>query len=118
VLLTANFLAGCCISGGQKSLIALAAVFYPAPIRSTGVGWALGIGRVGGILGPIVIGAALAAQWSAGAVFYAMAVPMLVAGVAVLLLGRLYGTRRNRVTTGARAEDSVAEAVPGEGAQA
>jgi AAHS family 4-hydroxybenzoate transporter-like MFS transporter len=82
------------------------------------VGWALGIGRVGGILGPIVIGAALAAQWSAGAVFYAMAVPMLVAGVAVLLLGRLYGTRRNRATTGARAEDSVPEAVPGEGAQA
>ncbi|MCU1628902.1 MAG: tpaK [Pseudonocardia sp.] len=118
VLLTANFLAGCCISGGQKSLIALAAVFYPAPIRSTGVGWALGIGRVGGILGPIVIGAALAAQWSAGAVFYAMAVPMLVAGVAVLVLGRLYGTRRNRVTSGVRAEDSVPETVPGEGAQA
>jgi AAHS family 4-hydroxybenzoate transporter-like MFS transporter len=91
-------LAGCCISGGQKSLIALAAVFYPAPIRSTGVGWALGIGRVGGILGPIVIGWALAANWSAGAVFYAMAVPMLVAGLAVLLLGRRYGAgRKDRV---------------------
>ncbi|WP_214366163.1 MFS transporter [Pseudonocardia sp. H11422] len=96
VLLIANFFAGCCISGGQKSLIALAAVFYPASMRSTGVGWALGIGRVGGILGPIVIGAALAANWSATAVFYAMAVPMLVAGLAVLFLGRRYGTRRSR----------------------
>jgi MFS transporter, AAHS family, 4-hydroxybenzoate transporter len=94
VLMIANFLGGCAISGGQKSLIALAAVFYPASMRSTGVGWALGIGRIGGILGPIVIGAALSAEWSAGAVFYAMAVPVLAAGLAVLVLDRRYGTRR------------------------
>ncbi|MES4889663.1 MFS transporter [Streptomyces sp. NPDC096012] len=91
VLMTANFLAGCCVSGGQKSLIALAAVFYPAPMRSTGVGWALGIGRVGGILGPIVVGTALAAGWSPSTVFYAMSVPMLAAGLAVVLLGMRYG---------------------------
>jgi AAHS family 4-hydroxybenzoate transporter-like MFS transporter len=93
VLMIANFLAGCAISGGQKSLIALAAVFYPASMRSTGVGWALGIGRIGGILGPIIVGAAIAAEWSAGAVFYAMAVPVLAAGLAVLVLDRRYGTR-------------------------
>lgn len=90
LLMTANFLAGCAISGGQKSLIALAAVFYPASIRSTGVGWALGIGRVGGILGPIVVGGALAAQWSARGIFLAMAVPVLAAGLAVLLLHHRY----------------------------
>jgi AAHS family 4-hydroxybenzoate transporter-like MFS transporter len=88
ILMIANFFAGCCISGGQKSLIALAAVFYPAPVRSTGVGWALGVGRIGGIGGPLVVGAALAADWSPSAVFYAMAVPMLLAGLIVLLLGR------------------------------
>jgi AAHS family 4-hydroxybenzoate transporter-like MFS transporter len=98
VLLTANFLAGCCVSGGQKSLIALAAVFYPAPIRSTGVGWALGVGRVGGILGPIVVGAALARHWSPSAVFYAMSVPMLVAGLTVLALGLRYGRRAQTLT--------------------
>jgi MFS family permease len=38
MLLIAAFCAGFCISGGQKSVIALAAIFYPAPIRSTGVG--------------------------------------------------------------------------------
>ncbi|MET8517906.1 MFS transporter [Streptomyces sp. NPDC005134] len=107
VLLTATFLAGCCISGGQKSLIALAAVYYPAPIRSTGVGWALGIGRVGGILGPIVVGAALAVNWSPSAVFYAMAVPMLAAGVTVLLLGARYGRAADRAT-----EDSGEAAMP------
>jgi MFS transporter, AAHS family, 4-hydroxybenzoate transporter len=110
VLLVANFFAGCCISGGQKSLIALAAVFYPASVRSTGVGWALGIGRIGGILGPLVIGAALAAQWSAGAVFYAMAVPMLVAGLAVFVLGRRYGTRRT--VSGGRREAARPDATP------
>jgi AAHS family 4-hydroxybenzoate transporter-like MFS transporter len=62
-------------------------------MRSTGVGWALGIGRIGGILGPIIIGAALSAGWSAGAVFYAMAVPVLAAGLAVLVLDRRYGAR-------------------------
>ncbi|WKN55386.1 MFS transporter [Rhodococcus opacus] len=88
VLLTANFFAGVCISGGQKSLIALSAVFYPTSMRSTGVGWALGVGRLGGIVGPIAVGAALGMGWSASAVFYAMSVPMLVAGAAVFLLGR------------------------------
>ena len=86
-LMAANFAAGCCISGGQKSLIALAAVFYPAPMRSTGVGWALGIGRIGGILGPILLGWALMREWPLTTVFYAMAAPMLAAGLLVLFLG-------------------------------
>jgi AAHS family 4-hydroxybenzoate transporter-like MFS transporter len=93
VLMVATFLAGCAISGGQKSLIALAAVFYPASMRSTGLGWALGIGRVGGILGPIILGAALAADWAAGTLFLAMGIPVLVSGLAVLFLDRRYGTR-------------------------
>jgi AAHS family 4-hydroxybenzoate transporter-like MFS transporter len=95
-LMVANFLAGCCISGGQKSLIALAAVFYPAPLRSTGVGWALGVGRVGGILGPIAVGAALAGGWSPSLVLYAMSVPMLAAGLTVLLLGLRHGRATDR----------------------
>jgi AAHS family 4-hydroxybenzoate transporter-like MFS transporter len=89
-LMAANFLAGCCVSGGQKSLIALAAVFYPAPVRSTGVGWALGIGRIGGILGPVLLGAALTAGWTPQAAFYVMAGPMLAAGLLVLFLSRRY----------------------------
>lgn len=91
ILLIAAFCAGFCISGGQKSVIALAAIFYPAPIRSTGVGWALGIGRLGGIGGPLLIGGLLAYQLSAASLFYAAAVPMLLAGVLVVLLGKKYG---------------------------
>src|SRR6476660_4549891 len=48
----AIFAAGFCIVGGQIAANALAAGFYPTAVRATGVGWALGIGRVGSIVGP------------------------------------------------------------------
>jgi AAHS family 4-hydroxybenzoate transporter-like MFS transporter len=90
VLLVATFFAGCSISGGQKSVIALAAVFYPANMRSTGVGWALGIGRLGGILGPLVVGFALDDGWTPFGVFWAMAILMLVNSMIIAWLGRRY----------------------------
>jgi AAHS family 4-hydroxybenzoate transporter-like MFS transporter len=93
VLMAATFFAGCCVSGGQKSVIALAAVFYPAPIRSTGVGWALGIGRLGGIGGPLLVGLLLGWRLSPANIFYAAAIPMLIAGLLVALLGWRYGAR-------------------------
>ena len=66
--------------------------FYPAPIRSTDVGWALGIGRLGSIGGPLLIGVLLAYQLSAASLFYGAAVPMLLAGILVMLLGVKYKT--------------------------
>jgi MFS transporter, AAHS family, 4-hydroxybenzoate transporter len=92
VLMIAAFCAGFCISGGQKSVIALAAIFYPAPIRSTGVGWALGIGRLGGIGGPLLIGLLLSYELGAASLFYAAALPMALAGISVSLLGVRYKT--------------------------
>ena len=91
VLLIAAFCAGFCVSGGQKSVIALSAIFYPAPMRSTGVGWALGIGRLGGIGGPLLVGVLLGYRFSAASIFYAAAVPLLFAGILVALLGLRYG---------------------------
>ena len=89
MLLTVAFFAGFCVSGGQKSIIALAAVFYPAAVRSTGVGWALGIGRIGGIAGPLLFGILLGRYAPAGT-FYVAAVPMLFAAAAVAFMGWLY----------------------------
>ncbi len=91
-LVVAAFLAGFCISGGQKSVIALAAIYYPSAIRSTGVGWALGIGRLGGIAGPLLIGAMLADQLSGQNILYVAAIPMLLAGILIMLIGRRYGS--------------------------
>ena len=63
VLVTiAIFAAGFCIVGGQIAANALAAAFYPTSVRATGVGWALGIGRIGSIIGPVVGGVLLAAE--------------------------------------------------------
>lgn len=88
LLLVAAFLAGACITGGQMSVIALAAVLYPPRMRSIGVGWALGIGRVGGILGPLLVGFALGAGASPRTVFLIMGLILVVAGAAVFVLAR------------------------------
>jgi MFS transporter, AAHS family, 4-hydroxybenzoate transporter len=59
----AAFVLGFLVIGAQGGLNALAASFYPTSMRSTGVGWALGVGRVGSIVGPVLAGALLTAGW-------------------------------------------------------
>jgi MFS transporter, AAHS family, 4-hydroxybenzoate transporter len=87
----AIFAAGFCIVGGQIAANALAAAYYPTSVRATGVGWALGIGRVGSIVGPLVGGALLTMKWSTGAVFMAAAAAALCASLAAFTLSRLAG---------------------------
>ena len=82
----AIFAAGFCIVGGQIAANALTATYYPTAIRSTGMGWALGIGRVGSIVGPLVGGAMLAARAGVDTLFAVAAIPALVAAVAALAL--------------------------------
>lgn len=100
ILLATMFLIGCGVSGGQKGLIALAAIVYPAAARSTGVGWALGVGRAGGILGPLLIGASLEAAWSPGTVFLALSAPMLASAALMLYLGHHTRTPQGGRRTG------------------
>jgi AAHS family 4-hydroxybenzoate transporter-like MFS transporter len=87
----AIFAAGFCIVGGQIAANALAATFYPTSVRATGVGWALGIGRVGSIIGPLIGGALMTAKWSTGGLFMAAATAALCAAVAAFSLSRLAG---------------------------
>jgi MFS transporter, AAHS family, 4-hydroxybenzoate transporter len=89
----AIFIAGFCIVGGQIASNALTATYYPTAIRSTGLGWALGVGRVGSILGPIIGGAMLARQTGAGPLFLVAAIPALIAAAAAFLLARANGRR-------------------------
>ncbi|WGD48962.1 MFS transporter [Bradyrhizobium sp. CB1650] len=89
VLVTiAIFASGFCIVGGQIASNALTATFYPTAIRSTGVGWALGIGRIGSIVGPLIGGLMLARDMGAQPLFVAAAVPALVAAAAAFVLAR------------------------------
>lgn len=87
LVLASIFLIGCTISGGQKSVIALAAAFYPEEVRSTGIGWALGIGRVGGIVGPMIVGGLLADGISHEQLFMILVIPTALCGLIVLYLG-------------------------------
>ena len=93
-------LTGFCVLGTQFGINALAAGYYPTSIRSTGVGWALGIGRIGSIVGPVVGGMVLALDWSIAQLFLLTAVPALVAAIGVLMLKLLAsgmaGQRRRR----------------------
>ena len=87
----AIFAAGFCVVGGQIAVNALTAGFYPTSVRASGVGWALGIGRIGSIVGPLVGGVLLAEKWSTSAVFIAAAAAALCAALAALVLSRLTG---------------------------
>jgi AAHS family 4-hydroxybenzoate transporter-like MFS transporter len=74
--------AGFCVIGGQNSVNALTSEFYPTAIRSTGVGWAFGIGRIGSIVGPLLGGVLLSFGGATSRVFWAAAVPALIATLA------------------------------------
>jgi len=100
----AIFAAGFCTVGGQIAANALAAGFYPTSVRSTGVGWALGIGRVGSIIGPLVGGALMTAKWSTGSVFMAAATAAFCAALAAFTLSRLAGMSGSK---GADAPSSI-----------
>lgn len=112
VLMIAVFFGGFCVSGGQKSAIALGAVFYPTDIRSTGLGWALGIGRLGGIAGPAVAGMLIGAHWLPSSLFYLAAVMMLCAAAGVFAMGRRYGARAGRSAPGPQVHSPARQADP------
>lgn len=77
------FLMGMFVQGGFGGLYAVAAALYPAGARTTGVGWALGIGRVGAITGPILGGIVIGAGVSLPTSFAIFSVPILLAGLLV-----------------------------------
>jgi MFS transporter, AAHS family, 4-hydroxybenzoate transporter len=89
LLVIAVFASGVAVIGGQTASNALAADLYPTAIRSTGVGWALGVGRVGSILGPILGGVLLSYGGGAKRTFWAAAVPALIATCAALVISSI-----------------------------
>ncbi|MEM1112539.1 MAG: MFS transporter, partial [Pseudomonadota bacterium] len=79
VLLSLTFLIGLLVQGGFSGLYTVAARIYPADFRTTGVGWAIGIGRFGAIAGPYLGGVLASMAWSMEALFIVFALPMLAA---------------------------------------
>ena len=80
------FLAGAASIGSQMLLYSYVAQFYPLAIRSTGIGWSSAIGRMGAIVGPILIGGLLGMNLPAHFNFMAVGLPVLITAIAVALI--------------------------------
>ncbi|MBT5153417.1 MAG: MFS transporter [Gammaproteobacteria bacterium] len=81
ILMALIFVIGISLQGGFTGMYAVAAKLYPAEIRSTGVGWAIGLGRFGAVLGPGIAGYMIAMGVSITANFLVFAIPMLIGGI-------------------------------------
>jgi AAHS family 4-hydroxybenzoate transporter-like MFS transporter len=102
-LMAMVFVAGFCVIGAQISINALASSLYATEIRSTGVGWALGVGRAGSIVGPVVGGMLVGTGVALESLFAVAALPAWMAAVAIALLARRTMRRREAVSdVGAR----------------
>jgi len=110
-------LTGATTIGTQIVLCAYAGQFYPTAIRSTGVGFGLGIGRAGAILAPIVIGALVAMQLPLEQNFTAIAIPAAIAGFALLLINHGRSASAQHDAAGSKSTEAPAGlgAAPGYG---
>jgi AAHS family 4-hydroxybenzoate transporter-like MFS transporter len=84
-LLATTFLAGVFSVGAQMCTVAYCASFYDTGLRATGVGWAIGVGRVGAIVGPVVGGMLVGAGMPTTRLF--LIVGVMSAGAALAVFG-------------------------------
>ena len=84
-------IAGAATTGTQVLIQAYATAFYPADMRSTGIGVASGVGRLGGMMGPIIGGFLLTLTLPNYMNFMVFAVAGIVAAVALMIIKDKYG---------------------------
>jgi MFS transporter, AAHS family, 4-hydroxybenzoate transporter len=95
VLLVVLFLIGACTVGSMTGINGFTGALYPARVRNTGMGWALGVGRLGGIAGPWVGGYLLAQGWPPRQIFLVTCVTAGMATITMIVLG-VRGRRQAR----------------------
>jgi len=81
LMLSIIFVIGMLQQGGFTGLYSAAAKAYPTEIRTTGIGWSIGLGRLGAVLGPAAAGYFIAGGLDMSANFYIFAVPMAIGGL-------------------------------------
>jgi AAHS family 4-hydroxybenzoate transporter-like MFS transporter len=105
-LLVTCLVAGFFSIGAQMCTVAWCAGFYETSLRATGVGWAVGIGRIGAIAGPVLGGILIGADVSATGIFLVTGVASIGAAIAVSVIG-LVGTRRRGAVKITRAVSAI-----------
>lgn len=85
-LLVVSFLIGVTLQGGVNANYPLVASVYPAEMRATGLGWAMGVGRIGALIGPLLGGWAIGTGMPLVGVFGIFCVPILAAGLAACMV--------------------------------
>ncbi len=103
LLIAVIFFSGMTIIGSQTGANAACGKLYPARMRTSGLGWALGIGRLGGILAPILGGWLLARGMPPREIFLSACGFALIAAVATALLA-FRGSRGEFLTAQEAAE--------------
>jgi MFS transporter, AAHS family, 4-hydroxybenzoate transporter len=88
-------LIGVFVGMGASGAIALAALNYPTAMRSTGVGWAMGMGRGGQVIAPLLITLMLSWNWATPQIFVATAVAPLIAAVFILAFSLRAGSSKS-----------------------
>jgi AAHS family 4-hydroxybenzoate transporter-like MFS transporter len=99
LLLVMSFLAGLTIIGSQTGANGTCGKLYPARMRTSGLGWALGIGRLGGIAAPVLGGYLLSLGMAPTRIFLGGCVIALIAAAATGLLA-LRSPRARPLTVG------------------
>jgi MFS family permease len=84
LILVVLFFLGFGVQGSFVGLYAVAARMYPTAFRSTGVGWAIGMGRLGGIIGPVLGGLLVGLGFGMAQSFIFFALPSFIAGLITL----------------------------------
>ena len=85
ILLTAYIL-GVTLNGGFNGFWPTSARLYPTEIRATGVGWAVGAGRAGAVIGPFAGGYLLQSGAGLSTTFIVFTIPVVLAGLLTLLI--------------------------------
>ncbi len=81
LLLSLTLIIGILQQGGFTGLYGAAAKAYPTRIRSTGIGMAIGLGRIGAVFGPLVAGYLIANGFSMSDNYIFFAIPMAIGGI-------------------------------------
>lgn len=86
-------IAGLFIPAGLSGIYGLSAIIYPTFMRSTGIGWASGFGRIGSSTGPMLVGLMFAASWTTPLTMLSLGIIVLVNVVCVLQMGLMIKRR-------------------------